>query len=234
MSERLVIWFADPAGGRAAVAIAGAGALVAANGEVRTASAGVEQREGGGVSARIDDASTVTLDPLGAPSMLADGTRIWLCGAHGLLDGEPIEGIGTVSHGVRDRDARLERSISLAYDAQFAVAIGTSRGAGAAGHGDERIDAVIFRGEPAEGAPVAIPRISTTYDDADRVTHVGVELWEGEEREFPTRLGGETRAHGELLDEDGVVVAVAFLEAHGEHRHGAGCYLLARAAPGGP
>jgi hypothetical protein len=228
MSERLVIWFAEPSSRRGAVAIAGAGALVSAGGELREGSVGVEQREGGGVTTRIDDASVVALDPLGAPSMLADGTRIWLCGAHGLLDGAPLDGIGTVAHGVPHRDAPLERSVSLALDAQLAVAIAARRPAGAAGHGDDLIDAVVFRGEPSEGAPIAIPRISTTYDAAGRVTHVGVELWESDESEFPMRLGGEAHAYGELRDENGATVTVAFLDAHGEGRRGAGCYLLSR------
>jgi hypothetical protein len=228
MSERLVIWFADPAGGRAALAVAGAGALVAGHDSVREGSAGVEQREGGGASVTIDGGDVVTLDPLGAPSMLADGTRIWLCGAHGTLDGEPIDGLGTIAHGVPHRDAPLERSLSLAFDEQFAVAIGARRPARAAGHGDELLEAVVFRGEPAEGAAVAVPRVSTTYDAADRVTHVGVELWESDESELAMRLGGEARAHGELRDEDGAAVAVAFLDAHGEGRHGAGCYLISR------
>ena len=88
------------------------------------------------------------------------------------------------------------------------------------------IDAVIFRGELSEGSPVAVPHVSTTYDAAGLVAHVGVELWESSESEFPMRLGGEAHAHGELRDEDGAVVAVTFLDAHGETRRGAGCYLL--------
>ncbi|MGH2850890.1 MAG: hypothetical protein ACRDLP_09760, partial [Solirubrobacteraceae bacterium] len=198
----------------------------AAGVELREGSVGVEQREGGGVTATIDDGSVVALDPLGTPSMLADGTRIWLCGAHGTLEGAPLDGVGTVTHGVPHRDAPLERSVTLVLDAELAVAIGARRPAGACGHGDELIDAVIFRGELSEGSPVAVPHISTTYDAAGRVAHVGVELWESDESEFAMRLGGEAHAHGELRDEEGALVAVSFLDAHGEGRRGAGCYLL--------
>ena len=127
VSERLVIWFAEPDSRRAAIAIAGAGALVAGGGVVREGSAGVEQREGGGVTTTVDGSSVVTLDPLGTPSMLADGTRIWLCGAHGMLDGAPFDGIGTITHGVPHRDAPLERSVTLVLDPQLAVAIGARR-----------------------------------------------------------------------------------------------------------
>jgi hypothetical protein len=228
VSERLVIWFAEPAGRRGAIAIAGAGALLAAGGEVREGSAGIEQRGGGGITATIDGSSVVALDPLGTPSMLADGTRVWLCGAHGTLDSTPFDGIGTITHGVPHRDAPLERSVTLVLDAQLAVVIGARRPAGAAGHGDELIDAVIFRGELSEGSPVAVPHVSTTYDAAGLVAHVGVELWESSESEFAMRLGGEAHSHGELRDEEGAVVAVTFLDAHGEGRRGAGCYLLSR------
>ena len=115
--------------------------------------------------------------------------------------------------------AALERAISVWFDGGLSVALAAQRPAAAAGHGDERLAAVVFGGE-ATHAPTRVddPRLSTTYDGERRVAHCGLELWESEESERALRIGGEALAHGEIALPDGGRTRVAFLSAHSDGR----------------
>ena len=86
---------------------------------------------------------------------------------------------------------------------------------------------MLVEGDPPAAVAIADPRLSTTYDGDGRVIHCGLELWEGEESEFPRRAAGEASAHGELTHPGGATTRVAFLDCHGDGgRRGPGVYAI--------
>ena len=57
--------------------------------------------------------------------------------------------------------------------------------------------------------------------------HCGLELWEGEESEFPGEPPARRSAHGELTHPGGTTTRVAFLDCHGDGgRRGPGVYAI--------
>lgn len=229
MGERLTIGFGDASAGLHGVAIAGLGTLVTAGGRVLPAGQPA-LRELDGVTRLGGDGLDVSLEPLGAPGSLGASTEVWLCRARGTVAGTPLDGLGTITRATLPDALALDRSVSAWFEPGLAFALAARRARGAGGHGDEELAAVVLRGEPPAAAPVAEPRLSTTYDGDGRIVHCGIELWETEDSEFAERIGGESVAHGELAGPGGALTAVTFMAFHRDGAAGCGHYAVTTAA----
>ena len=212
MARRLVIAFADPAAGLRGIAIAGAGTLLATRDGVRALPGpGAAPRATGGFELEVPGELELAFEPAG--------------GARGYLGATPVDGDAAVLD-IDDDGHALTRAVAIFLEG-VTVALSARRPRGAHGHGEELLEAVLVEGDPPAEVAIADPRLSTTYDGAGRVMHCGLELWEGEESEFPRRAAGEASAHGELADGGGATTSVAFLDCHGDGgRRGLGVYAI--------
>jgi len=110
-----------------------------------------------------------------------------------------------------------------------AIALRTVRPAGAPGHEDEAVSAVLLETDPADpdatAKPnaVAVPRLSSTYDDAGHQRRAGLELWVGEEDQVPRRAGGRALC-GTTLELGRIALDAAFFAWTMEGRAGVGRY----------
>ena len=116
-----------------------------------------------------------------------------------------------------------------------AIALRTARLAGAEGHEDEAISAVLVDADPAnpDAGPraheVAEPRLSTTYDAEGHQRRAGLELWVGEEDQLPRRAGGRALC-GTTLELGRLRLDSAFFAWRMEGRAGVGRYDVVRRA----
>jgi hypothetical protein len=116
-----------------------------------------------------------------------------------------------------------------------AIALRTVRPAGAEGHDDEAVSAVLVDADPGDpdGGPqahaVAEPRLSTTYDDEGHQRRAGLELWVGEEDQLPRRAGGRALC-GTTLELGRLRLDSAFFAWTMEGRSGVGRYDVLRRA----
>jgi hypothetical protein len=142
-----------------------------------------------------------------------------------------IDGVGQRGHSWGSPDwSRLEltRSVSVWLDEDGdGVLAGAVRHAGARGHDDEALWAVLV--EEGEPAPVGEPRLSTTYDGDARQRRAGLELWMSEEDGYPHRAAGEVIC-GSTLDLGSLRLDLAFLRWHADGREGIGRYDIVRRA----
>jgi hypothetical protein len=123
------------------------------------------------------------------------------------------------------------RTVSAWLAPDRAIALRSLRPAGADGHEDEAISAVLVEeGEAGpEAHPVAKPRLSTTYDGEGHQRRAGLELWVGEEDQLPRRAGG-TAVCGTTLDLGRLRLDSAFFSWSMEGRAGVGRYDVVRRA----
>ena len=224
--ETVRIGFGDGRGA-AGVAIEGAGWLVAHGGSV-AAHEGFELEDAAGTACTVRGAGgcELTLEPLGPPADLGAAARMWLCRARGSAAGHPFEGLGTIMRSRGADGAVLERAVIATFGPASAVALAARRPRRARGHGEERLDAAILRGDPLAPVLVADPRLSSTYDGQGRLVRCGIELWETEESEYALRIGGRAHAHGELRHGDGARTRVSFVEFRDGEAPGAGRYEI--------
>ena len=211
MTQRLHIAFADAAAGVQGIAIAGAGTLLASADGVRALpGAGPHARPAGGFELAVPGELELTFEPAG--------------GARGHVGAAAIDGQAAILE-VDDGERALIRAVAM-FLGPVTIALSARRPPGARGHGEERLAAVLVEGDPPAEVAITDPRLSTTYDGDGRVVHCGLELWEGEESEFPRRAAGEASAHGELTHA-GARTRVAFLACHGDGgRRGPGVYAI--------
>jgi hypothetical protein len=110
-----------------------------------------------------------------------------------------------------------------------AIALRTVRPAGAEGHEDEAVSAVLVDTDPTapdDGAAVVSvsePRLSTTYDGEGHQRRAGLELWVGEEDAMPRRAGGRALC-GTTLELGRLRLDSAFFAWRMEGREGVGRY----------
>ena len=140
-----------------------------------------------------------------------------------------VDGLGQRGHGWGAPDwstIELTRAVSawLDDDALGGVALAGARPAGAGGHAEESVAAVLVEG--GEALAVADPRLSTTYDGDGHTRRVGLELWVTEDG-YPLRAAGEVLC-GTSLDLGALQMDVAFLRWHAEGRDGVGRYEILR------
>ena len=213
MARRLVIAFADAAAGVRGIAITGAGTVLATPDGVRALPGlGAAPRATGGFELALPGELEVAFDPAG--------------GARGYLGATAVDGDAAVLDVEDDGGDALIRTVAIFLDG-VTVSLRARRPPGAQGHGEELLEAALVEGDPPAEIAIADPRLSTTYDGAGRVMRCGLELWEGEESEFPRRAAGEASAHGELTHAGATTTRVAFLDCHGDGgRRGPGVYAI--------
>jgi len=142
-----------------------------------------------------------------------------------------VDGLGQRGHtwGVVDW-SRLEltRSVSAWLGAEAGgIVLSSLRPTGAAAHDEEAVwCAVVSGGEPA---PVYDPRLSTTYDGDGHQRRAGLELWVGEDDDYPTRAAGEVIC-GSSFDLGALTLDLAFMRWHAEGLTGVGRYDITRKA----
>jgi hypothetical protein len=233
MSERATIAFADAAAEVAGVALPGVGTLLSVGDKLTAAPA--PQLSGGGSAWTLSapGAYALSLEALAGGSDLADGATVWLCRARGTVEGRELDALATITAVPAAEDFELERCLSIALDHELSFALLSHRPRGAGGHGEEQLEAVVFRGDPPVSSVVSQPRLSTTYDGGGQPGHAGVELWEDEESEYALRIGGESLTNGELVHADGARSRVVFMAWHHKSHRALGSYTLTTAAAAG-
>jgi hypothetical protein len=177
-------------------------------------------------------------EALGAPFVLrgdADAARAGgmegfdhLCRVTGVLDGEPFAGMGQRgrSWGAPDWGRmRLARTLNAWFDDEHALTAVAVRPARAKSHADEQVSAFVLAEDAVR--EVADPRISTTYDGEEHQRAAGLELYVGEEDEFPVRVAGEIVA-GTSLDLGRLRLDCAFFRWRMHGRQGIGRYDVLR------
>jgi hypothetical protein len=230
VAERTTIAFADTAGEIAGVAISGAASLLWLAGELTAAAPAQLAGSGPAWTLSAAGAYELELESLGEPASFAAGTTIWLCRASGQLEERDLDGLATVTLETASPAFTLQRSLSIALERELSFAVRSCRPSGAVGHGEEQLEAVVWRGDPAVAAPIERPRLSTTYDAAAIARHAGIELWEDEEAEYTMRIGGEALGNGEIAHPDGERSRVVFMAWHHESHRAIGSYTLTSAA----
>jgi hypothetical protein len=230
VSEQLTIAFADAGSQIAGVAIAGVGTLLTLDGEL--AAAAPPQLSGAEPAWTLASAGAyeLSLEALADRATLESGAQIWLCRAAGHIEARELDGLATLLRTPGVAVTELERQLSLNFEPAFAMALTASRPSGASAHGEELLEAVVFRGDPPAPSLVEKPRLSTTYDAAGIPRHAGVELWESEDVEFALRIGGEAVTNGELIHPDGARSRVVFLAWHHRDRRALGSYTITTTA----
>jgi hypothetical protein len=182
-------------------------------------------RDGERFTARLDGVMDLEFEPVSETAALP-GSENWLCAVRGNVEGRAIDCLGTATITSEPPAwAHLEalRAVSAVLDRENGVFLTARRARGAAGHGDERVNAVIISGGQARDVEDA--RLSTIYDADGRQRTAGLELWlPGED--FPRRGTGSAQA-GASIVLGGVRVDAAVFEWHMEGRSGAGAYELA-------
>jgi hypothetical protein len=229
LAERATIAFADSAAEIAGVAISDAGSLLSLGGELSAAAPPELTGAQPSWTLAAPGAYVLELRSLGEPASLTADTTIWLCRAGGKLEGRDLDALATLTVESASTAFALERSLSIALDHELSFALRARRPNAAGGHGDEQLEAVVWRGEPAVAGPIERPRLSTTYDAAGIARHAGVELWEDEEAEYAMRIGGEAVGNGELVHPGGERSRVVFMAWHHESHRGLGSYTLTSA-----
>jgi hypothetical protein len=153
-----------------------------------------------------------------------------LCRVRGTAAGRPIDCLGqrTRSWGTADWDRiSLTRSLGAWLADGPSVVYSAVRPAGVESHAGEATWGALL---DADGA-VAIddPRISTTYDGDGHQRRVGLELWVGEEDDYPRRGAGQVLC-GSTVELGSLVLDCAFFAWTLDGRQGVGRYDVLRRA----
>jgi hypothetical protein len=147
--------------------------------------------------------------------------------------GETVEldGFGQRGHTWGTADwSRLEltRTVSAWLGEEHGgVVLSAMRPDGARAHGEEAVWAALVHG--GEALPVADPRLSTTYDGDGHQRRAGLELWVGDEDDYPYRAAGEVVC-GSSLELGALRLDLAFMRWHAEGATGVGRYDILRKA----
>jgi hypothetical protein len=180
-----------------------------------------------------DDAASLRFSPVSPPLALAgggmEGDEV-ICRVSGTAAGQSVSCLGQRgrSSGVADWDrVGLARNVSAWWEDR-AVVLSALRPAKAKDHAGEELTAWVVEGETA--APVAEPRLSTTYDGQGRQRRAGLELYlTGDDDEFPRRVAGEV-ACGTSLELGRLHLDCAFFRWRMEGQAGVGRYDVLRRA----
>src|SRR5215210_2102776 len=153
-----------------------------------------------------------------------------LCRVTGTAAGRPIDCLGQRgrSWGVADWSRiALTRSLGAWLEDGSSLTVAAVRPEGAESHADEATWGALL---DAEGAmPIADPRVSTTYDGDGHQRRAGLELWVGEEDEYPRRGAGQVLC-GSSVELGQLRLDCAFFAWQLDGREGVGRYDLVRRA----
>ena len=153
-----------------------------------------------------------------------------LCRVRGTAAGRHVECLGQRGHtwGAPDwSKIALARSVGAWLDDDSALALTAIRPVGSGNHGDEQVWAALLDSEGS--VPIGDPRLSTTYDDEGHQRRAGLELWVGEDDEFPRRGAGQVLC-GSSLELGQLRLECAFFAWQLHGRDGVGRYDVLRKA----
>jgi hypothetical protein len=153
-----------------------------------------------------------------------------LCRVRGTAAGRPIDCLGQRgrSWGTADwSEIALTRSLGAWLDDGPSVVYSAVRPAGAESHAEEAQWGALL---DAEGAvAMADPRLSTTYDGDGRQRRAGLELWVGEDDDYPRRGAGQVLC-GSSVELGSLRLDLAFFGWTLDGRRGVGRYDVLRRA----
>ena len=153
-----------------------------------------------------------------------------LCRVTGTAAGRPINCLGQRgrSWGTADWNRiALTRSVSAWLEDGTSLTVAAVRPAGAKNHADEATWGALL---DAEGTiPLADPRVSTTYDADGHQRRAGLELWVGEEDDYPRRGAGQVLC-GSSVELGQLQLDCAFFVWQLDGREGVGRYDMVRRA----
>jgi hypothetical protein len=153
-----------------------------------------------------------------------------LCRVTGTAGGHPIDCLGQRgrSWGVADWSRiALTRSLAAWLEDGSSLTVAAVRPAGAENHADEATWGALL--DSTGTVPVTDPRVSTTYDADGHQRRAGLELWIGEEDEYPRRGAGQVLC-GSSVELGQLRLDCAFFVWQVDGREGVGRYDLVRRA----
>jgi hypothetical protein len=196
---------------------------------------------------RFDDGKhgfALTFDAAGPPAEFEPGEPVARAG--GLSGYEQLCHVhGTAHVGTQTREVRClgqrghtwgvpdwehmdaVRVLAAWIDDGTGVVLRAVRPAGAAAHGDEQSWAAVLGA--AGNLRVDEPRLSTTYDDQGHPRRAGLELWIGEDDDYPRRVVGEILC-GSTVALGGLRLDLSFVRWRMAGRSGIGRYDVLRRA----
>ena len=153
-----------------------------------------------------------------------------LCHVTGTAAGRPIDCLGQRGRAWGTADwnrIALTRSVSAWLEDGTSLTVTAVRPAGAENHADEATWGALL---DAEGTiPLADPRLSTTYDADGHQRRAGLELWVGEEDDYPRRGAGQVLC-GSSVELGQLRLDCAFFVWQLDGRDGIGRYDMVRRA----
>jgi hypothetical protein len=153
-----------------------------------------------------------------------------LCRVTGTAAGQPIDCLGQRgrSWGVADWSRiALTRSLAAWLEDGSSLTVAAVRPEGAESHADEATWGVLL---DAEGTlRIADPRVSTTYDADGHQRRAGLELWVGEDDDYPRRGAGQVLC-GSSVELGQLRLDCAFFAWQLDGREGVGRYDMVRPA----
>jgi hypothetical protein len=153
-----------------------------------------------------------------------------LCHVTGTAAGRPIDCLGQRGRAWGTADwnrIALTRSVSAWLEDGTSLTVTAVRPAGAENHADEATWGALL---DAEGTiPLADPRLSTTYDADGHQRRAGLELWVGEEDDYPRRGAGQVLC-GSSVELGQLRLDCAFFVWQLDGREGVGRYDMVRRA----
>jgi hypothetical protein len=184
------------------------------------------------LTGELEDAPLeLTFEALGPPAEFEiAGMRGYeqLCAVGGTVSGRPIECLGQRGHSWGEPDWQgneLSRTVTAWLEDGTGVTLSAFRPTGARAHAEEAMACALLGHDGPR--PVAEPRLSTTYDGEGRQLRAGLELWVGEEDDYPHRGAGRAVC-GSTLDLGQLQLDCAFFEWTVDGRRGLGRYDILR------
>jgi hypothetical protein len=153
-----------------------------------------------------------------------------ICRVRGTAAGRPVDCLGQRgrSWGTADWSRiALTRSLGAWLEDGPSVLVSAVRPEGAESHSDEAMWAAMVDSEGTER--VSAPRLSTTYDADGHQRRAGLELWVGEEDEYPRRGAGQVLC-GSSVELGQLRLDCAFFAWQLDGRDGVGRYDVLRRA----
>ena len=153
-----------------------------------------------------------------------------LCRARGTAAGRPIDCLGQRgrSWGTADWSGiALTRSLGAWLDEGPSVVYSAVRPAGAKSHAEEAQWGALV--DAAGAVAMADPRLSTTYDGDGHQRRAGLELWVGEDDDYPRRGAGQVLC-GSSVELGSLRLDLAFFGWTLDGRQGVGRYDVLRRA----
>ncbi len=153
-----------------------------------------------------------------------------LCRVTGTAAGQAIDCLGQRGRawGVADWSRiALTRSLAAWLEDGTSVTVAAVRPEGAESHADEATWGVLLDGEGT--VRIADPRLSTTYDADGHQRRAGLELWVGEDDDYPRRGAGQVLC-GSSVELGQLRLDCAFFAWQLDGREGVGRYDMVRPA----